>query len=102
VNATRLGAALASFGYAEHAKAAALHFSAPDRMATLGVPPVRIDVLSSITGVSFAAAWRGRKTVDVGGLRVAFLGEREFRRAKRASGRPQDLADIALLDQLKG
>ncbi len=46
-NACRLAAALAAFGFAEYAKEAEAHFSKPDRMATLGREPVRIDVLSS-------------------------------------------------------
>lgn len=43
-NATRLATALAAFGFSEYAKQAKEHFAKPDRMATLGKEPVRIDI----------------------------------------------------------
>jgi len=66
-------------------------------MVTLGRPPLRIDVMTSITGVSFTRAWRGRRTVAFGGHRVGVLGRAELLRNKRAPGRPQDLVDVQLL-----
>jgi len=106
VNAERLARALAAFGYDGLAVEAGAHFARPERMATLGVPPVRIDILSSIKGVRFETAWAGRRSVRLP-LRgagavclVPFLGARELRRAKVAAGRPQDLVDVALLDEL--
>ena len=97
-NARRLGAALAEFGFPALAKQAR-RFSRPDRMATLGVPPLRIDVMTSISGVSFSAAWRGRMRAAFGPFQVGFLGRREFIRNKLASGRPKDLLDVALLEE---
>jgi hypothetical protein len=98
-NARRLGAALTAFGFEalgrEHAS-----FAEPDRMARLGVEPLRIDVMTSITGVSFREAWGGRLIVVLNGLPTPFLGKVEFARNKRASGRPKDLADLSLLAQL--
>ena len=95
-NATRIGAALADFGFPALARQAA-RFSEPDRMATLGREPLRIDVMTSISGVTFAAAWRNRRRVRVDGQVVGFLGRRDLLRNKRAAGRPQDAADVALL-----
>lgn len=68
-------------------------------MATLGRVPLRIDVMTSISGVGFWEAWRGRMEIELGGVAVAFLGEDALRRNKLASGRPIDLADLALLDE---
>jgi hypothetical protein len=56
-----------------------------------------VDLLTSISGVSFARAWRGRKRGVLDGLRVGFLGIAEYRANKRAAGRPKDRADLALL-----
>jgi len=97
-NAARVGAALKEFGFAALAKQAS-EFARPDRMATLGREPLRIDIMTSISGVSFAAAWRGRVQVTIGDRKVGFLGRREFLQNKRASGRPKDLLDIALLQE---
>lgn len=98
-NADRLGRALRAFGFPELA-ARAHRFAEPDRMATLGAPPLRIDVMTSITGVDFAEAWAGRRRARFGRLVVPFLGPRELLKNKAAAGRPKDLADLALLAEV--
>jgi hypothetical protein len=95
-NSDRLGRALADFGFPALATQAG-EFSKPDKMVTLGREPLRIDLMTSISGVSFAEAWRGRVTVTFGRRKVAVLGLGEFEANKRASGRPKDLLDLALL-----
>jgi hypothetical protein len=97
-NATRLCAALGEFGFPALATAVD-EFSTPERMATLGRPPLRIDVMTSVDGVTFAEAWDGRLLVDFGGQDVGFLGREALLKNKRASGRPKDIADIALLTE---
>lgn len=99
-NAKRVSAALREFGFSKLAAAVLTHLAVPDHMVTLGREPLRIDILSSIAAVSFAAAWRGRKRVRVDGITVPFLGASEMRRVKRAVGRAKDRADLALLDEL--
>lgn len=69
-------------------------------MATLGVPPLRIDVMTSVDGVQFPEAWSGRLTAVVDGQQMHFLGLEQLRANKVASGRPKDLADVALIDEL--
>src|SRR5262245_47948882 len=71
-NARRLGAALADFGYAGLAKEWR-KFTERDRMATLGREPLRIDIMTSISGVDFAGAWKRRLRVKHGGRAVGFL-----------------------------
>ena len=95
-NAARLATALKGFGFSDLARQTT-ELATPDRMATLGRPPLRIDVMTSISGVSFDEAWAGRRIVRFGGHRIGVLGRREFERNKRAAGRPQDLLDLALL-----
>jgi hypothetical protein len=91
-----LATALAGFGFATLARETK-QLATPDRMVTLGRPPLRIDVMTSISGVSFGEAWKGRRTVRFGTHRVGVLGRRQFESNKRASGRPQDLLDLQLL-----
>ena len=95
-NADRLGAALADFGFTALARQAR-RFAEPDRMATLGGEPLRIDLMTSISGVDFSTAWRNRRRVRMGRYVVPFLGRRDLVRNKRAAGRPQDAVDIARL-----
>lgn len=99
-NARRLGAALAEFGYRALARQWR-RFTEVDRMATLGRPPLQIDILTTISGVTFATAWKGRRRLRHGQHWVGFLGERELIRNKRAAGRPKDLLDIELLKEVR-
>jgi len=68
----------------------------------IGVDPGRIDVLTKVSGVQFAEAWPGRVQVDWGeGVQCNVIGLDELLRNKRASGRPQDLADVDALERLR-
>ncbi len=97
-NARRLCAALVDFGFPALGSATA-EFEAPERMATLGKPPLQIDIMTSIDGVQFDEAWTGRLTAQLGTHTVGFLGRAELIKNKRASGRPKDLLDIELLTE---
>jgi hypothetical protein len=74
-------------------------FARPRRVCQLGLPPRRIDVTTIIDGVSFEEAWAGRLPGTLGPVAVAFLGRQSLLRNKAASGRPKDLADLALLNE---
>ncbi len=63
---------------------------------TTGVPPVAIDILPKIPGVTFNAAWKNRSTQvidDDTGLTAHFISRDDLIAAKLAAGRPRDLAD---------
>jgi hypothetical protein len=59
-----------------------------------------VDLMTRISGVSFRRAWAGRLEATLGAVNLAFLGKRELVANKRASGRPKDLLDLCLLDEL--
>ena len=65
----------------------------------LGQPPVGIDILTSISGVGFAAAWKNRARSVLGGIRVNVLGRSDYVKNKKAAGRTKDLLDVALLEE---
>jgi len=64
----------------------------------MGVTPCRIDLGTAIDEVEFDEAWSRRTTVRIGELEVPLLGRDHRIRDKRASVRPQDLADVAWLE----
>jgi hypothetical protein len=67
----------------------------------IGVPPGRIDVLTKITGLTFEEASPNRVEADFGeSVRCAVIGFGDLLRNKRASARPQDLADVDALERL--
>lgn len=72
----------------------------PNKIAFLGVPPRRIDIITGIEGVAFEEAWSSRIVVDVDGVPVSFIGRGALIKNKKAVGRPQDLADVAKLEMV--
>ena len=98
VNAARVHSALERFGAPLH-DLTLEDLTSPDLVFQIGLPPARIDILTSISGVSFDEAWPRRLTARVGDLEVPILGRDDFLRNKRAVGRPKDLADIALMEE---
>ena len=97
-NAGRVDEALAAFGFGD-VGLSARDFQQPDVVIQLGVPPVRVALLTGISGVTWEEAWNGRTTGEFGGVPVAFIGLDELRRNKRATGRHKDLADLEALGE---
>ena len=97
-NAQRTADALRDFGGFEAlADQAAEHLAQPDKLVSIGRAPVSIDLLTGLSGVTFAEAWAGRDEHTVDGLTIAFLGLAEMVRTKKAAGRTKDLLDLELL-----
>ena len=99
-NAEKVWAALEAFG----APLDSLDLShgdleTPGQVIQIGLPPRRIDLLTTISGVEFEEAWAARVVHSIEGLDVAFLGRSELVRNKRAAGRYQDLADLEALGE---
>jgi hypothetical protein len=97
-NARRLESALTEFGLASLGLKAE-DFVSSYRVIQLGVAPYRIDILTSLTGVTFDRAWEGRVEGVVGETRVNFLGRKELVRSKKLTGRAQDRADLEALGE---
>ena len=97
-NAQRVIKALSAFGYDAYAVHEA-EFSTPDRMTHLGKPPLRIDIMTSVSGVQFNDAWRTRVRARIDGMLLCFIGRDELIKNKIASGRAKDIADLALLEE---
>lgn len=95
-NVARLCAALAAFG-APASVIDATVLLAPETVTWFGEPPHRIDLLSDISGVTFAEVWRGSAVVDLDGIPVRVIGLAELRRNKAATGRAKDAADLQAL-----
>ena len=95
-NATRLVRALEDFGFGS-VGLTPTDFTTPGIIVQLGVAPNRVDLITQIPGVSFDEALAGRVAGSYGLQPVWFIGLDALIRAKEASGRPQDLADLAWL-----
>jgi hypothetical protein len=95
-NAARVMRALAAFG-APMQEVEERDFTQPGAVFQMGVAPVRIDILTELTGLQFADAWATRVSGAFGDLTVDFIGRDAFIANKRALGRTQDIADIEAL-----
>ena len=71
--------------------------SAPGKVVQLGYEPNRIDLMSSVSGVTFDEAWAGRVLGQLDGVPVSFIGRAALLRNKDAAGRSKDLIDAAEL-----
>ena len=99
-NAERVLAALRTFG-APLFDLEAEDLTRPGTVFQIGMVPCRIDILTSISGVAFDAAWERRMPLRIEGLSVACIGRADLLANKRAAGRPKDLADVATLEEEK-
>lgn len=97
-NAARVMSALADFGFGSVGLSIE-DFEEPNQVVQLGVPPVRIDLITGLTGVSWDEAAAGGISVDLDGVPVRFISRDHFVRNKRASGRMKDLADLEALGE---
>ena len=91
-------AALNKFGFGSVGLKAE-DFDAPDKVIQLGVPPVRVDIVTSITGVSWEEAFAGRVEGKYGDTNVYYIGRKQFISNKRALGRKKDLADLEAIGE---
>ena len=96
-NAKRALQALVFFG-APTQELTAHDLSQPGVIFQIGVPPVRIDVMTSISGVEFQEAWEARTVTRFADQEVGVISREHLVRNKRASGRTQDLADLESLE----
>lgn len=97
-NAARVLSALEDFGFGSLGLFPD-DFQKPDHVVQLGVSPVRVDILTSITGVSWEEAEAGKAIGAYGGVQVSFLGREQVIANKRALGRKKDLADLESLGE---
>jgi len=97
-NGERVEQALRDFWFTSLGFAAA-DFEHPDSIIQLGVPPIRIDLITSISGVdSFNDAWAERSPGVLGDIPTNYIGRSALLLNKKAVGRGRDLGDIEALD----
>ena len=95
-NVARVRRALTAFGFSDELVASApLHMEG--KVIRMGRPPLRIELLTSVSGVVFEACYGRREAQVVDEAEVAFISRADLLANKRAAGRSQDLADLEAL-----
>lgn len=97
-NAVRIVDALIQFGF-DGAGQLEAALRKPDSVIQLGLPPNRIDLLTSISGVTFDEAVRDSEKTSMDGGPVTLIGRMSLLKNKRASGRTKDLADVEEIER---
>lgn len=95
-NAARVYRALISFG-APVSELSESDLSTPDVVFQIGLAPRRIDIMTTITGVTFEDAWATRAEATYGDVGFPIIGIDALMKNKKALGRPKDLVDLDLL-----
>jgi predicted nucleotidyltransferase len=99
-NAARVLNVFNEFGFGGMAISEA-DFLEKDTIVEIGREPNKIQILTGIDGVEFAAAYDNRMEVDIEGLRIPFIGIDELIENKKASGRSKDRIDVEELERIK-
>ncbi|MGC9946485.1 MAG: hypothetical protein ABSF64_08980 [Bryobacteraceae bacterium] len=97
-NAARIDCALREFGFAAVGLAPGL-FLERNNVVRMGLPPIRIEILTSISGVEFEPCYVERETIRIEEIEVPVIGLARLRQNKAASGRAKDLADLENLPE---
>jgi len=92
-NARKLTDTLKEFGF-EMPELSPDLFLQPDKVVRMGVPPLRIEILTSISGVEFRDCYARRQSATLDEVVVPFISIEDLKRNKRAAGRHQDLSDL--------
>jgi hypothetical protein len=67
------------------------------KVIQLGVPPVRVDIITSISGVSWEEAYSSKAEGQYGEVPVCYIGIDQFIKNKKSMGRKKDMADLEAL-----
>jgi hypothetical protein len=95
-NTLRLVAALRQFGLDDPAITAA-RFQAAGQVFRIGFPPVRIELLTSVSGLGFSPAYARRQVIRLDDCEVSVISLDDLKTNKRCAGRSRDLADLEQL-----
>ena len=95
-NAKNILKVLKEFGF-ESLELTVKDFITKNMIVQLGVQPVRIDIISTISGVSSEEAFTAKEKKQFGKTTANFISEEFLIKNKKASARKKDLADLELL-----
>jgi len=101
-NSERVFAALEAFGAPLRAHGVATeHFAKEGDAYRFGIAPLKIEILTKISGVSFDEALQGQRTFELDGYRIPYIGKAALIANKKSAARHKDLADVEELERLR-
>jgi len=98
INAHKIVEALKEFGF-NVAELKEELFLEKEKNIRMGIPPLRIEILTSIDGVEFTECYSNKEIVIIDDIEINFISLEDLKKNKKASGRYQDLADLENLEK---
>ena len=92
-NSKRVVSAFLDFGMADEAISEDL-FLEKNKVIRVGVPPVRLEVITSASGVDFNECYTNREVIEMDGVPINLISIQDLKKNKYAAGRHKDLADM--------
>ena len=96
-NSKKILNALREFGF-NSLKLKINDFTKKGNIIQLGYEPVRIDIITSISGYNFSQIWKNKKSTLYGKTKVYFIGKKELVRSKKITDREIDKIDLEKLE----
>ncbi len=100
-NAQKMVMVLKNFGFEHDPSLKPELFLEEKKIIRMGVPPVRLEITTSISGVEFDECYSTRVVDNWDGIEVNIIDLENLKKNKRASGRPKDITDYKKLRQRK-
>ena len=91
-NAEKVITVLNQFGFTQAFSAES--FLDPKKLFRMGVPPVRLELLTSLSGLEFESAFANSVMREIDGMSLRLIGLGDLKTNKRETGRQKDLADL--------
>jgi predicted nucleotidyltransferase len=92
-NSKKIASAFRDFGMPDKAVSEGLFLEA-NKVIRMGEPPVRLEVITSASGVDFTECFSNREILEIDGIPITFISLEDLKKNKRAAGRFRDMEDL--------
>jgi hypothetical protein len=92
-NSKKVASAFRDFGMSDEVISEGL-FLEENKVIRMGVPPVRLEVITGASGVNFEECHSNREVVEIDGILINFISLQDLKKNKQAAGRHKDLEDL--------
>jgi len=92
-NSKKIASAFRDFGMPDEGISEGL-FLEKNKVIRMGEPPVRLEVITSASGIDFKECFSNREVLEIDGIPINFISLEDLKKNKRAAGRFKDMEDL--------
>jgi hypothetical protein len=93
VNSKKVASAFIEFGMPDETLSEKL-FIEKNKVIRMGVPPVRLEVITTASGVNFNECYSNREVIEIDSILINFISLQDLKKNKQAAGRHKDMEDL--------